>query len=132
MTDPGWKNCHVCHLSPRAMIEGTRCVPGSAAWYTLLARCSRKATTRVNLELQLNSAAPFPGHMSGSELVGKWRQQVQCLNNLYLRSVIWQHLHFGKFLLFQARTLCNNAQSLMEPSLISPGIKPCFFVFAEN
>ena len=83
MTNPGWKLPRG-GLSPRAKPEGTICVPSRPHRCTLLAPCLGKVATQWALSYIFNSAAQFPGHISGSEPVGKRRYRVQCLSVLQM------------------------------------------------
>lgn len=84
MTSPGWKRSHVGVWVHEPSLRGQYESPGLPHWCTLLAWCLRKVATQVGLELYFNSAAQFPGHISGSEPVGKKRYHVQCLSVLQM------------------------------------------------
>lgn len=82
MTNPGWKHSHVGVWVHEPSLRGQYESPGLPPWCILLARCLRNMATEVGLELCFNSAAQFPGHISGSEPMGSRRYQVQCLHIL--------------------------------------------------
>lgn len=127
MVNPGWKLPRWC-LSPRAKPEGTTRVPSRPHRRTLLARCLGKVATQVGLELYFNSAAQFPGHISGSEPVGKRRYQVQCLSALQMELCRLTACLLFITILSEPRALFSNSQSIMEASLIFLGIKLGLFI----
>lgn len=95
MSNPGWKHSPVGVWLHEPSLRGQYESPGLPHWCTLLARCLRKVATQMGLELYFNSAAQFPGHISGSEPVGKRRYQVQCISILQM-----EISHLAAYLLF--------------------------------
>lgn len=100
--------------------------PGLPPWCTLLAWCLRKVRLRWAFSYIFTRLLSPQGTFLGQNLWERGGTKCDVTAFYKWRSVIWQLISFLVTILSEPRVLFSNSQSLMEPSLIFLGIKPCF------